>query len=67
MSNFQLSIIAGLVAWVWLCWMAAKFVGMATDERELDADARIDSIKAILRPTVDGVTEARATDFGDVK
>ena len=66
MSNFQVAIVAGLVAWVGLCWLVAKFVGMATDERELDADARIDSIRASLRPTVDGVTEARATDFGDV-
>ena len=67
MSNFQLSIIAGLVVWVGLCWLVAKFVGMATDERELDADARLYSIRAFLRPTVDGETEARATDFGDVK
>lgn len=67
MSNFQLSLIGGLVAWVGLCWLAAKFVGMATDARDLDDDARIDSIRASLRPTVDGVTEARATDFGDVK
>ena len=67
MSNFQLSIIAGLVAWVWLCWLAAKFVGMATEDKELDDDARLYSIRAFLRPTVDGVTEARATDFGDVK
>ena len=67
MSNFQVAIVAGLVAWVGLCWTVAKFVGMATDERELDADARLYSIRAFLRPTVDGVTEARSIDFGDVK
>ena len=36
MSNFQISIIAGLVAWVALCWLVAQFIGMfsADEERE---------------------------------
>ena len=65
MSNFQLSIIGALAAWVLFCWLVARFLGMSEDGAEPSDDDRIDSVRQSLRP--DPEVEVRSTDFGGLE